>query len=670
MVDLSGLNPQQYNAATSLEGALLVLAGAGSGKTRTITFRIAHLLDLGVPATQILALSFTNKAATEMRHRVMEMVGRSARDCVLSTFHSLGVRFLREEATNVGLAPGFTIMDEADQRDAVRRGLQKLGFDPDRYDPEIIHSRISHHKGRMTEPDPRLSRLDGVVRHVLPLYQQRLRAMNGVDFDDLIAIPVRAMEQDADIAQRWGHRFKYVMVDEYQDTNGAQLRMVKGLVRGYGNVCVVGDDDQSIYAWRGAVAGNILEFDKHFDGARMISLTQNYRSTNNVLRAANHVIRNNAVRHEKTLWSENGDGPLIRYERLPDDDTEAHWIATDLLAQKRRLELHWRDLSILYRTNVQSRGIEDAVRAAGIPYKVIGGQKFYDRKEVRDAVGYLRVIANPYDEAAWRRIINYPARGIGDVSIQRIADTSAATGEPFWVMVAEPHRVENLKPRVVRALLALHDKIEAFRVRFAQEDLAEVCRDLVRSFGFADELVRTYKDSRQIRKRLENVKEVASGLRAFLDREPGARLEDFLARQSLDTRKEEPGSEDADEVSLMTLHGSKGLEFKAVWLCGMEEGLMPHQRVLDGEGEIAEERRLAYVGITRAKRHLTLTGADRRLRFGRVQRRKPSRFLLEIPENLIAGGYLGRAPKPTAAQQKASARSAFASMLGTLSDDE
>jgi DNA helicase-2/ATP-dependent DNA helicase PcrA len=457
-------------------------------------------------------------------------------------------------------------------------------------------------------------------------------------------------------------------VDEYQDTNGAQLRMVKGLIRGHGNLCVVGDDDQSIYAWRGAVAGNILRFNEQFEGAQLISLTQNYRSTNNILRAANHVIRNNIERHDKALWSENGDGPLLRYERLPDDDTEAHWIATDLLASKRRFNLHWRDLAILYRTNIQSRTIEDAVRGAGIPYRIVGGQKFYDRKEVRDAVAYLRVIANPYDEAAWRRIINYPARGVGDVSVQHIADTAAATGEPFWLMVAEPERVEGLQPRVTRTLLALHDKIEAFRRRFAQEDLAEVCRDLVRSFGFADELVRTYKDSRQIQKRLENVKEVASGLRAFLDREPGARLEDFLARQSLDTRKEEPGSEDADEVSLMTLHGSKGLEFTAVWLCGLEEGLMPHQRVLDGEGQIDEERRLAYVGITRAKRHLTLTGADRRLRFGRVLRRRPSRFLMEIPGELIAGGHLGRTPQPTKKEQKLSARNAFANMLGALSD--
>lgn len=670
MVDLSGLNPQQYQAATMLEGALLVLAGAGSGKTRTVTFRIAHLLDLGVPAASILALSFTNKAAAEMRHRVMDMVGKAARDCVLSTFHSLGVLFLREEATNVGLAPGFTILDEADQLDAVRRGLKKLGFDPDRYDPKVIHARISHHKGRLTQPDPRLSRLDGVVQHILPLYQRRLRAMNAVDFDDLIGIPVLAMERDADIAHRWGHRFRYIMVDEYQDTNGAQLRMVKGLVRGHGNVCVVGDDDQSIYAWRGAVAGNILKFDQHFEGAKMIALTQNYRSTNNVLRAANHVIRNNVERYEKTLWSENGDGPLLRYQLLPDDDTEAHWVATDLLAQKRKLGLHWRDLAILYRTNVQARAMEDAVRAAGIPYRIVGGQKFYDRKEVRDVVAYLRVIANPYDEAAWRRIVNYPARGIGDVSIQRMADEAANSGEPFWLMVAEPDRVPNLPPKARTSAEAFHDKIEAFRRRFdSDEPLAEVCRDLITSFGFADELVRTYKDRRQIQKRLDTVHEVASGLKAFVDREPEPTLENFLARLSLDTRKEEPGAEDADEISLMTLHGSKGLEFQAVWLCGVEEGLMPHQRVLNGEGQIAEERRLAYVGITRAKRHLTMSGAARRLRFGRVQRRKPSRFLLEIPENLIAGGHKGRIPKPTAEEQQASARSAFASMLSTLTDE-
>ncbi|MCA9543119.1 MAG: UvrD-helicase domain-containing protein [Myxococcales bacterium] len=670
MTDLSGLNPQQYEAVVTTEGPVLVLAGAGSGKTRVITFRIAHLLDQGVPPERILALSFTNKAAGEMRERLIDMVGKPARKCLLSTFHALGVFFLKQEAANVGLAPGFTIMDEADQRDAVRRALKQLGFDTDRYDPKVVHARISHHKGRMTQPDPRYGRLDGVVRHVLPLYEQRLKAMNAVDFDDLIGIPVRAMERDADIAERWAQRFRFVMVDEYQDTNGAQLRMVKGLVRGYGNVCVVGDDDQSIYAWRGAVAGNILRFDEHFPGSRTIMLTQNYRSTNNVLRAANHVIRNNAERHEKVLWSQNGDGPRLRYHVADTDDAEAHWMATDLLRLKHSYDLHWRDLAVLYRTNSQSRVVEEAIRAAGIPYRVVGGTKFFDRKEVRDVLAYLRVIANPYDEAAWRRIVNYPARGVGDKSVHALGAQALAQDEPFWLYVAEPERVADLPPRAAKGLQHLHGIVEAYRRRFAAgEPLGEVCRDLIRTVGFADELVRTYAtDRRQVQKRLENVQEVASALKAFQDREPGGSLEDFLARTSLDTRREEPGSADADEVSLMTLHGSKGLEFLAVWLVGWEEGILPHQRTLDGEGEIAEERRLAYVGITRAKRHLTLSGARKRLKFGRVVGRKPSRFLEEIPDELFEGGRTGTVPGPTPQEREAKAKSAFAAMLGSLGE--
>ncbi len=666
MVDLDSLNPQQREAVTTTEGPLLVLAGAGSGKTRVITFRIAHLLDRGVGAERILALSFTNKAAGEMQERVAYMVGKRARGAVLSTFHALGVRFLREEAEAVGLSKGFTILDEGDQRDAVRAALEQLGFSLDRYDPKQVHARISHYKGILAEPNPRFGGLDAVVHHVLPLYQQRLRALNAVDFDDLIGVPVTSMETNPDVGARWAQRFRYVMVDEYQDTNGAQLRMVKGLVRGHGNVCVVGDDDQSIYAWRGAVAGNILRFDTHFPGARMIALTQNYRSTNHVLRAANHVIRNNVERHEKTLWSELGDGALLRYALLDDDEEEARWVATDLLGQKRQRALTWRDFAVLYRTNAQSRVVEEGIRQAGIPYRVVGGTRFYDRKEVRDLVGYLRVITNPFDEAAYRRIVNYPPRGVGDVSIQRIGDHARETGEPFWRLVERPERVPDLTPKVQRVLKDLDALLRTYRKRFASEPMEAVCRDLIRALNFADALVRVHKQPRQVRKRLDNVEEVASALRSFRERNPEGTLDDYLARLSLDTRREEDGDADADEISLMTLHGSKGLEFPFVYLVGCEEGLMPHQRVLDGDGEVAEERRLVYVGITRAQRHLTLTGAKRRLKFGKVQYRRPSRFLDEIPEALFEGGRGGTPPAPSEAEREQRNKDAFAEMFATL----
>lgn len=667
MVDLGSLNPQQRQAVVTTEGPVLVLAGAGSGKTRVITFRIAHLLDRGVPAERILALSFTNKAAGEMQERVHHMVGARGKDCVLSTFHALGLRFLREEHAAVGLSPGFSILDEADQKDAVRQALLKLGFDPERYEPRRVHAMISHYKGRLEQPNPRNGPLDAVTAHVLPLYAQRLRAMNGVDFDDLISLPVTALEQRPEVAERWAERFRYLMVDEYQDTNGAQLRMVKALCKRSGNVCVVGDDDQSIYAWRGAVAGNILRFDEHFPGAKLIALTQNYRSTNNVLRAANHVIRNNEERHEKSLWSENGDGPLLRYKLADNDEAEAHWIATDLLGTKSQHRLAWKDFAILYRTNAQSRVLEEAVRAAGIPYRIVGGTRFFDRKEVRDAVAYLRVIANPFDEAAFRRILNWPQRGVGDASIERIAEHAQTTGQPFWRAVQQVRRISGIPTRAVEALEKLEAGLVHFRARFEKEQPAAVYRDVVRHFGFHDELVRVHRtDSRQVRRRMDNVEEVGSALASFRERKADGTLVDFLAGLSLDTRAEETGQDEIDQVSLMTLHGSKGLEFTAVYLAGVEEGLMPHQRVLDGDGELAEERRLAYVGITRAKRHLTLSGAKLRLKFGRVQRREPSRFLEEIPENLFAGGRAGDGPQLSEVEKQQKVQSAFAQMFQTL----
>lgn len=675
MVDLTSLNPAQYKAVAQTDGPLLVLAGAGSGKTRVITFRIAKLIAEGIRASQILALSFTNKAAGEMRERVSHMIGPAARDCTLSTFHALGVKFLREEAAHVGLTPNFTILDEGDQRDAVRLGLVKMGFDPSRYEPKKIHSRISDYKGRIEVPD---RRIDAIAHHIYPLYQARLRALNAVDFDDLITLPVRALESSnpdtIGLREKWARRFRYIMVDEYQDTNGAQLRFVKGLVKGHGNVCVVGDDDQSIYAFRGAVAGNILHFDQHFPGAKMIPLTQNYRSTNNVLRAANAVIGNNTERLEKTLWSENGDGPLLRYKQSETEEEEAHWIATDLLGLRTRERLNWSDCAILYRTNAQARSLEQAIRGADIPYQIIGGTRFFDRKEVRDVVAYLRVISNPFDETAYRRIINYPSRGIGDTSIQRLADHAAAESIPFWRVVESCDLVEGLTPKVRTTAKQFAASMDGFRTRFAQADhgekYAEVCRDLIRHFGFADALVRVHKgDPRQVRKRIDNVEEMASALANWKAKNPEKSMTDYLSGLSLDTRKDQSAKADQDQMSLMTLHGSKGLEFKAVYLAGWEEGFLPHQRVLDGHEPVDEERRLAYVGITRAKKFLMLTGAKKRLKFGRVQRRKVSRFLQEIPEELVEGGYAGTGRERSDDEKKAHAATGFGAMFDMLGDD-
>ena len=661
-LDLSTLNPQQREAVETTEGPLLVLAGAGSGKTRVITFRIAWLLARNVAAKRILAVSFTNKAATEMRERVMTLVGPAAREVVLSTFHALGVRFLREEPEACGLSRKFSILDEADQLDAVRTVLRRLGFDLERYEPKQVLARISHYKNKLEPPRAGDHPVDGVVVHILPHYERRLRAMNAVDFDDLIGLPVRVMETNEEVAARWACRFRYVMVDEYQDTNNAQLRMIRALVRGHGNLCVVGDDDQSIYAWRGAVARNILDFANQFVGARVVKLTQNYRSTNSILRCANAVIGHNADRHGKTLWSDKGDGDRVRYKLCDDGEAEAEWIAADILRRGHADERRWSEIGVLYRTNAQARMLEDGLRRARVPYRIVGGTKFFDRKEVRDVLAYLRVIANSYDEAALRRIINYPARGIGDTTIERLTAHARARDIPFFRAVAAPDDIGGVGPKAVAALRGFDALVRRYRAAFDGKPLGDACRALVGELGIANELIRTTRDVRQARQRLENVAEIADALDAYRARRPDSGLEDYLALLALDSRRDEDEEKQTDEVTLMTLHSAKGLEFPVVYLAGAEEGLMPHKRVLEGDGDVAEERRLAYVGITRAQERLTVTGAKKRLRFGRVQHCRPSRFLCEIPEDLLDGGRMGQPDGPSEEEQRQNVKRAFDAM--------
>lgn len=683
-VDLDGLNPEQRAAVEHTEGPLLVLAGAGSGKTRVITFRIAHLLEKGVTPERILALSFTNKAATEMKERLHALVGEPGRRCHASTFHALGVRFIKLEYEAAGLRPKFTILDEADQLDAVKQSLAQLHLDPERYPPEGILAQISTFKSQLLNPaSVRGARIAAMC---FEAYQRRLRLMNAVDFDDLIRSPVVLMEGNKPIGEKWGRRYHYIMVDEYQDTNGAQLRMLKALA-GYRNLCVVGDDDQSIYGWRGAVASNILRFGEHFEGARMIALTQNYRSTNLILRAANEVIANNPERHAKTLWSAHGDGAPLRYRLLDHGDQEAEWVAQDILRVKHKRRLSWSDIAILYRTNQQARVFEEAVRHHNIPYRVVGGTKFYDRKEIKDALAYLRLLVNPSDENALRRIINTPQRGIGDGTIERLAHSALVTGISMWRLCDETYRVEGLSAQAQVALRSFYETLRPFieplnRPLYDPEvrRWGEVFMELMEAIRFKDGLVRQYKDAAQVLKRWANIEEVSNGLDWAQQRGQDEDLSAYLNRISLDYPKGEE-EESKDEVSLMSLHSSKGLEFDTVYLVGFEEGWLPHERVLEESmGVVDEERRLAYVGITRAQRHLTLTGAKRRLSFGKLRVRRPSRFLAEISEELFEGGEgrgkLGgptkdEAPSEEELRAEIEARdAAIDRMLALLKDDE
>jgi len=678
VVDFTHLNPEQQSAVFETEGPVLVLAGAGSGKTRVITYRVAYLMKQGASASDILALSFTNKAANEIKERVLELVGPDSRAATLSTFHALGLRFLREEFSHAGLSKNFTILDEGDQIAAVASLMDDVGFDREQYDPKVIHGVMGNYKSRLERPDPRRGGADGVAAQIAPVYGQRLRALNAVDFDDLISLPVWLLENNEDIAYRWSGRFRYIMVDEYQDTNLSQLRLLQGLAKRYSNVCAVGDDDQSIYGWRGAEAGNILRFDHHFPGAKIIALTQNYRSTNRILQAANRLIIHNTNRHKKSLWSDLGDGEGLRYLEADDGEEEARWVATDLLSTQRQGGSAWSSFAILYRTNAQSRVLEEAVRSQEIPYRIVGGTRFYDRKEVRDLLGYLRVIANPWDESALRRIINFPPRGIGDQTIHKLGQHAAKTQRPFFRLVQEPEKTPGIQPRIKEALRTFHTLITEFRDRFTQPnaDWGSICRDLIQKVDFRNTFSRTDSDVRRLMRRLDHLDEVAVGLTPYGERNPGSTLQDYLSMLSLDGHKEDEEDDD-NVVSLMTLHSSKGLEFDHVYLVGFEEGFVPHIRMVGRNNhgptnapvDVTEERRLVYVGLTRAKRRLTLTGAKKRIRFGRTLVRKPSRFLYEIPDDLFSGDRSGKLPelKGEALQEKG--MDAFAEMLRLVDRD-
>ena len=670
-LNLDGLNPEQRAAVEHTEGPLLVLAGAGSGKTRVITFRIAHLLNMGVRPSQILALSFTNKAATEMKERLVSLVGERAKKCHTSTFHALGVKFIKQEYEAAGLRPRFTIFDEGDQLEAVRQAMLQLKLDPKQFDPRGFLDQIMKCKSQLLHPATlRDARTTAMVYEG---YLRRMRLMNAVDFEDLIRLPVVLMETNREVKLRWRTRFKYILVDEYQDSNGAQLRLLKALAEGMGNLCVVGDDDQSIYGWRGAVASNILRFGEHFEGARTIALTQNYRSTNLILKAANSIIENNPERHPKTLWSAHGDGEYVRYRQLDHGDQEAEWVVSDLHRLRYReahdrtgttVELRWRDFSLLYRTNAQARAFEESLRSLNIPYRIVGGTKFFDRKEIRDALAYMRLLINPEDENALRRIINFPQRGIGDQTIERLGEAAQARGTSMWALCLEPAKIGGLTPQQERALHQFTQLIQPYQLRIERESWAAVFDDLMESIAFRDALVRQYKDGPQALKRWRNIEEVSQGLKYAQEKRRDDTLNDYLNRLTLDYKPKE--EEERDEVTLMSLHSSKGLEFHTVFLVGFEEGWLPHERDPAEGVNLEEERRLAYVGITRAQRRLIITSAAKRLSRGRPIPRRVSRFLREIPEEYFEGGRSGQ-PSEAETQAKKQKRSqAFDRMFSAL----
>jgi DNA helicase-2/ATP-dependent DNA helicase PcrA len=646
VVDLGQLNPPQRDAASHRDGPMLVLAGAGSGKTRVITFRIAHLLAQGVSPRAICAVTFTNKAAEEMRERIAKLVADRtlARELSIGTFHALGLHILRSERKALGLPRGFAIYDQADSLGVVREAMRNLHDGDRRYDAKAVATRISLAKNAFISPDDfegnPADDYDEITRHVYPKYQEALRACAAFDFDDLIVEPVRLWQRDADAGRSWAERFEYVMVDEFQDTNRAQLEMVRHLVSPHQNLVVVGDDDQSIYSWRGADPTNILRFAELFAGAKVVKLEQNYRSTKTILAAANEVIAHNPKRHGKKLWSQVGDGEPITHAVAATAEDEAKWIAREI-RRLRDTGQRWSDVAVLYRSNLQAKVLEEELRAVEVPYVMYGGQQFFERKEVKDVIAYLRVALNSRDELALRRVINYPSRGIGATTVEKLVATAQARHATLWDALdqVEAHGgaragIDSFRTAITRLATGIDSGV----------DVVGATRALIEDIALYDDLRAASPSMSAAQRRIDNVENLLGSLARFAERGKGRDgLAEYLRLLTLETsdKKEESG----ERVILTTLHGAKGLEFPIVFLIGLEEELLPHARTLqpqvtdivdaDHATDISEERRLCYVGITRAQRKLYLTRACTRVSRGKPMVRTPSRFLLEIPDELL-----------------------------------
>ncbi|MCX6143047.1 MAG: UvrD-helicase domain-containing protein [Ignavibacteriales bacterium] len=667
---LSELNSVQQEAVKTLNGPVMIIAGAGSGKTRVLTYRVAYLVSCGVPPYQILALTFTNKAANEMKERIVKLVGEKATDVWMGTFHSMFARVLRKEAPLLGFTHSFTIYDSDDSQRAVRRCMEKLNLSVQQIPAQAVCSRISGAKNQLVPPAEysTLARdfLDEKIGLVYAEYVALLRRSNAMDFDDLLVKPIELFKKHPEVLKKYHHRFKFLLVDEFQDTNRAQYEVIKLLASGHENICVVGDDAQSIYAFRGADIRNILDFSKDYPEAKTFRLEQNYRSTKNILAVADTLIKFNLEQLKKDLWTENPAGEPVRLLSCIDDRDEGHQILSvirsEIAAEQRAL----RDFAILYRTNAQSRSLEDVLRRNGVPYVIVGGIRFYERKEIKDVLAYLRLLVNPSDDESLLRAINYPARGIGDTSIEKLLEFAREKTLTLFESCERVSEVTGLQERVKKAI----DQFRSFMKKYvslrAKVSLSELARSMVDELG----ILRSYKEegTAESMGRWENVQELLSAVTEFSDEHPDGTLEAFLEEVSL-VADIDSWDETRNVITLMTLHASKGLEFPVVFVSGVEEGLLPFYSNTIERGELEEERRLFYVGITRAQTKLFLSKTQMRYRFGESAFASPSRFLSEIgeeklevvegrsgPTSLLPGGRRGMAHHPRIVSERAPAR--------------
>lgn len=664
---LNGMNDRQAEAVQTTEGPLLIMAGAGSGKTRVLTHRIAYLIDEKmVNPWNILAITFTNKAAREMRERA-EKLKTEAQDCLIATFHSMCVRILRREADHIGYNRNFTIVDPGEQRTLMKRILKNLNLDPKKWNERAILGTISNAKNDLID-EVAYANLAGdmytdIVGKCYTAYQKELRQSEAMDFDDLIMLTLRLFDQNPDVLTYYQQRYQYIHVDEYQDTNHAQYQLVKLLASRFKNICVVGDADQSIYGWRGADMQNILDFEKDYPEAKVVLLEENYRSTKTILQAANEVIRNNRNRRPKNLWTQNEDGEEIVYYRANDEQDEALFVARTIDQLSREGYSH-KDFAVLYRTNAQSRTVEEALLKANIPYTMVGGTKFYSRKEIRDVISYLNLIANPSDNISYERVVNEPKRGVGPGTVEKIRDF-ASSQEISLLDASANILLSPVKGKAAQAVYDFANMLLDLRERLDDYTLTELVEAVLEKTGYATVLAA--QATLESQARIENIEEFLSVTKNF-DESPDNpadesgldKLSRFLNDLALIADTDD-GDTESSEVTLMTLHAAKGLEFPVVFLVGMEENVFPLSRASEDEDELEEERRLAYVGITRAEKILYLTNANSRMLYGKTNYNHPTRFLREISSDLL--DYQGLA-RPSNSSFKVSYTNSDTSQFG------
>jgi len=633
---LSGLNKEQKEAVIHGDGPLLLLAGAGSGKTRVLTHRIAYLIqERDVSPYNILAITFTNKAAREMRERVDKLVGSDAENIWVGTFHATCMRILRRDIDKIGYDRSFVIYDTQDQQTVLKDCIKELRLNDKNFPAKSLQEQIGKAKDEMIDEksfeaiwtaDFRMSKIAAVYT----LYQKKLRQNNAVDFDDIINLTIKLFSEHEEVLDYYQRKFRYIFVDEYQDTNTAQYALVSLFAKGYGNLCVVGDDDQSIYGWRGANIRNILDFEKEFKNCTVIKLEQNYRSTKMILEAANAVIKNNAGRKSKKLWTQNDDGELIHYYKAGNEHDEGYFVASTIKMLHEEGK-NYNDIAVLYRLNAQSRVLEDMLMKEGIPYKILGGLRFYDRKEIKDVLAYLRIILNPSDSISFKRVVNVPKRGIGDATVGKAEEIANARSVSIFSICASATEIPELG-RAAAKLDSFTTMIARLRALKDAVKVSELIREVITDSGILAEL--EAEDSVEAQTRIENIKELISVAIEFEKNDESGGLEAFLENVSL-VADVDGLDEDADRVVLMTLHSAKGLEFPIVFLPGLEEGVFPGYRSIGSETEIEEERRICYVGITRAREKLFISSAYSRTLFGNTTFNRESRFLREIPEELL-----------------------------------